>query len=147
MNIEVNSGDQKASRTTKNLKSKLTKMNLKRALAVFAVVAVGLLIWQYLDARAELNRFNDPVKAVEAESKDLVGQVSKIMILPNGEQPVPAEVSDESRFADNPAFAGVKNGDKLLIYQEQRKVIIYRPSTNQIVNVISVAADQEVPAQ
>ena len=147
MNIEINSGDQKPPRKPSNFKDKLTKRNLKRAFVVLAAVAVAILIWQYLDARAELNRFNDPVKAVEAESKDLVGQVSKIMILPNGEQPVPAEVSDESRFADNPAFAGVKNGDKLLIYQEQRKVIIYRPSTNQIVNVISVAADQEVPAQ
>ncbi|MBP7806996.1 hypothetical protein KA047_00680 [Candidatus Saccharibacteria bacterium] len=147
MNIEVNSGDSKPAKTTKNLKSRLTKKNLKLALAAFAVIAVGVLIWQYLDARAELDRYNDPVKAIEAESKDLVGQVGKIMVLPGGEQPVPAEVSDEKRFADNPAFDGVKNGDKLLIYQEQRKVIIYRPSTNQIVNVIAVATDQEVPAQ
>jgi hypothetical protein len=79
--------------------------------------------------------------------KITVSEVSKVMVLPAGEQPIPALVKDEAKFADNPAFAGVKNGDKLLIYQEQRKVIIYRPSTNQIVNVISVAADQEVPAQ
>lgn len=114
---------------------------------MFGVIAVGVLIWQYLDARAELRRYNDPVKAVQEESKDLVGQVSQVMVLPQGEDPVPAEVSDESRFADNPAFEGVKNGDKLLIYQEKRKVIIYRPSTKQIVSVITIATNQEVPAQ
>ncbi len=69
------------------------------------------------------------------------------MVLPAGEQPIPALVKDEAKFADNPVFEGVKNGDKLLIYQEKRKVIIYRPSTKQIVNVITIAANQEVPAQ
>lgn len=124
-----------------------SKRQLKRAAIVLVVVLVGLLLWQYLDARAELSRYNDPVKAVEEESKDIVSQVGKIMILPANEQPVPAEVSDASKFQDNPAFEGAQNGDKLLIYQENRKVIIYRPSTNQIVNVIAVATDQEVPSQ
>lgn len=139
-------GESTASVASK-LKVRLTMRNLKRGLVVFLALAVGILVWQYFDARAELKRFNDPAAAVAQESEDTVSEVSKVMVLPAGEQPIPALVKDEAKFADNPVFEGVKNGDKLLIYQEKRKVIIYRPSTKQIVNVITIAANQEVPAQ
>lgn len=147
MKVDVQEAGKPTGKKFSGWRTRLTRRNIKLVLAVLGVLAVGILVWQYLEAKSELNRYTDPVKAVEKESKDLVSQVGQVMVLPQGEQPVPAEVSDESRFANNPAFEGVKNGDKLLIYQEKRKVIIYRPSTNQIVNVITVAADQAVPTQ
>lgn len=146
-NIPINEEGKASVSKVAAIKARLTPKNIKRGLIVLAVLAVGILIWQYLDARAELKRFNDPAAAVAQESEDTVSEVSEVMVLPVGEQPIPALVKDEAKFADNPVFEGVKNGDKLLIYQEKRKVIIYRPSTKQIVNVITIAANQEVPTQ
>lgn len=146
-NVYINEDGKTARSKATGFKAHLTPKNIKRGLVVLAVLAVGVLVWQYMDARAELKRYNDPAAAVAKESEDTVSEVGKVMVLPTGEQPIPALVKDEAKFADNPVFEGVKNGDKLLIYQEKRKVIIYRPSTKQIVNVITIAANQEVPAQ
>jgi hypothetical protein len=62
-------GESTASVASK-LKVRLTMRNLKRGLVVFLALAVGILVWQYFDARAELKRFNDPAAAVAQESED-----------------------------------------------------------------------------
>ena len=77
----------------------------------------------------------DPRKISEQEVKDIVDLVSRILVLPEGEQPTVATVTDLERLKDQPFFARAKQGDKVLIYTNARKAILYNPLENKIVEV------------
>jgi hypothetical protein len=77
---------------------------------------------------------------------EVVKQVGKLVILPSGEQPTLATVSDVAKLQSNPFFAGAANGDKLLYYNKAKKAILYRPSLNKIVEMAPLnSTDQSSP--
>lgn len=70
--------------------------------------------------------------------KTLIQNVGKLIELPTDEDPSVATIADISKLKDQPFFAHAKNGDKVLIYTKEKKAIIYRPSTNKIIEAASV---------
>lgn len=81
---------------------------------------------------------NDPTIVAKEETKSLVDQVAKLAVLPTGEEPTVATVTDVDKLKDQPIFAKAENGDKLLIYAGAGKAFLYRPSDNKLVDVIPV---------
>lgn len=72
-------------------------------------------------------------------------RVGRLYLLPTDEQPALATVTNEAKLSSS--FSGrVKDGDKILIYQTNRKAIAYRPSIDKIVDVEPVSIDAP-PAQ
>ncbi len=72
----------------------------------------------------------------QAQIKELVAKVGKLIILPTGEEPVVATINDASALIKDQVFyKGSKNGDVVLVYQKAAKAIIYSPLRNVIVNV------------
>ena len=102
------------------------------ALAILFLVAAGGAYYYYL-------KFNElkanPQKIAESEVAETVKRVGEIMVLPEGEAPTVATVADPARLKDQPFFAKAKIGDKVLIYTNARKAILYDPSANKIVEV------------
>lgn len=80
----------------------------------------------------------DPQSVAKEEIKELVGKLSKLVVLPADEEPVVATVTDKEKLKDQPVFARAENGDKILIYSKAQKAYIYRPSTNLLVDVVPV---------
>lgn len=80
-------------------------------------------------------------KTATQETQDLVAKVGAIIELPSGETPTIATVTDISKVKDQAFFANAQNGDKLLIYPQAKKAILYSPETNKVINV----APLEVP--
>lgn len=80
----------------------------------------------------------DPVKAAEEEVNDVVNKVGKLMELPKDEEPTVATVSDVNKLKDQAFFQKAQNGDKVLIYAQAKKAILYRPSINKIIDVAPV---------
>jgi len=74
----------------------------------------------------------------------VVSQVGKLMVLPN-ETPQLATVSDVTKLANQPFFAHAQDGDKVLIYQNAKKAILYRPSVNKIIEVAPVNIPSPTP--
>lgn len=59
--------------------------------------------------------------------------VGKLMSLPN-ERPALAVVKDAEKLKEQQQFfAQAQNGDKLLIFKVARKAVLYRPSSNKII--------------
>lgn len=84
--------------------------------------------------------------AVQSEVNALIAQVGKLIALPTDETPTVATVTDASKIKDQPFFANAQNGDKVLIYQKAAQAILYRPSTNKIIQVGAVNINNQAVA-
>ncbi len=84
----------------------------------------------------------NPQEASKTEVQDLTGKVGRLMVLPKDEQPTIATVQDKSKLKDQPFFAKSENGDKALLYIKAKRAILYRPSTNKIIDVAPINIQQ-----
>jgi hypothetical protein len=98
---------------------------------ILVIVAGGFIFFEY-----QKNHSKNSSKAGQTVS--VVEQIGKLIELPTGEEPTVATVSDKTKLADQPFFDKAINGDKVLIYQKAKKAILYRPSTNKIINVATI---------
>jgi len=70
-----------------------------------------------------------------AQRQAVVGKIGKLVILPGNETPALAEVTDKTKLDTNSILKEAENGDQVLIYTQNAKIIIYRPSDNKIVDI------------
>ena len=71
----------------------------------------------------------------QAEAEELKSKVSEFVELPVDETPTVATVVDASKVREQPFFANAKNGDKVLIFARAGKAILYRPTTDKIIEI------------
>jgi len=88
---------------------------------------------------------SDPSDSAKKEVNTLVALVGKLIELPEGEEPTVATVSDKDKLSPQPFFDKAQNGDKVLIYSKAKKAILYRPSTNKIIEVGPVSITELSP--
>ena len=81
----------------------------------------------------------------QREIGQLVERVGKHIELPEGEQATIATVSDVTKLSGQVFFARAQNGDKVLIYSQAKKAILYRPSIDKIIAVGPVEGDAAQP--
>jgi hypothetical protein len=105
-------------------------------LLIFAAV-IGAGVYYY-NSYQKLLKNPDVVTAEEAAW--LQRDVGKLMILPD-ETPSTATVLDKDKLQGQDFFAKAENGDKILIYSAAKKAILYRPSSNKIIEVMPVSPD------
>jgi heme/copper-type cytochrome/quinol oxidase subunit 2 len=76
--------------------------------------------------------------------EEIVEKVGKLMLLPTGEIPAIATITDADTLSKEQVFySGSENGDILLVYKKALKAIIYRPVQNVIINVGPVNVEAE----
>lgn len=101
-------------------------------LFIIVVVAAGYL---YM----EVSKLKDnPQAAARKEAEQLVSVVSKVILLPQGELPTVATVSDPEALKDQVFFAKAKKGDKVLLYAQAQKAYLYDPKANKILEVAPI---------
>ncbi len=83
-------------------------------------------------------KYRDSSTAESAESIKVL--ISKHVVLPADEEPAYATITDKNKL-ETPFLKQAENGDKLLIYQNNQKIIIYRPSIDRIIDIgpVSIA--------
>jgi len=109
---------------------------------IVAIAAIGFATYQYSETQ-KLKTTEGQKQVSQNEAKALKQKVGQLIQLPS-ENPTVATISDVTKLKDQPFFDGAKNGDKVLIFTEARKAIIYRESENKIINSgpIAVTSDQ-----
>jgi hypothetical protein len=77
-----------------------------------------------------------------------IAQVSRLITLPEGEKPTVATVSDIGKLKGQAFFTNAQNGDRVLIFTNAKKAILYRPATDKIIEVgpITISDQQESAA-
>lgn len=92
------------------------------AVMLMILVSCGVIWWvQSNPKKSEL----DIVKA----------KVGRLYILPTNETPALVTVLDQAKLSSAYLKQYAKKGDKLLLYQKTRRVVIYRPSLDKIVDI------------
>lgn len=105
------------------------------AVIVISLGLAGYFAYQWYTAE------KNPQAAAKEEVTELVEHVSKFILLPEGETPTVATVSDPDALKDQPFFAQAKKGDKVLIYAQSKKAILYSVLHDKILEVAPLNAD------
>ncbi len=105
------------------------------------LVSLSSTIYFYQKYQSAKKLLQNPQETTKAEVKILVSAVGKLMELPKDEDPTPLTVTDKNRLKSQPFFANAENGDKVLIYEKNRMAILYRPSTNKIIEVSPISVN------
>jgi hypothetical protein len=101
------------------------------------LVAAGVLAYYYF-TQINADLFKKPPLSEADETRQTITAVSKLMLLPTGETPTVATVGDVTKLSTQAFFANSINGDKVLIYNTAKKAILWRPSTNMIIEVAPI---------
>ena len=101
-------------------------------MVVAVIIAIALAGYFYY----ELYKLRqNPQTQAEQEVKDLTARVGRLAVLPTGETPTIATVSDPEALKDQPFFANAVKGDKVLIYAQAKKAYLYSVVLDKIIDV------------
>ncbi|MBI2552808.1 hypothetical protein HYW17_05945 [Candidatus Uhrbacteria bacterium] len=81
---------------------------------------------------------DNPQRVAQADAKALVTKLGRLIVLPEGEEPTVATVSDPEALKDQPFFANAQKGFRVFIYTNAKKAILYDPVANKIVEVAPI---------
>ena len=104
-------------------------------LFILLLVAIGIAFSLYRQLEA-LKK--EPQKIVQEDVQGIVAKVGALIMLPDNETPTLATVADPEKLKSQPFFAHAKVGDKVLLYANARKAILYDPIANKIVEVAPI---------
>lgn len=79
--------------------------------------------------------------AANTEIESLITKVSRLIMLPPGEEPTVATVSDPAKLKDQAFFQNAQVGDKVLIYTKARKAYLYDPEGDILLEVAPITAE------
>lgn len=119
-----------------NLNQALNYKILIPATIIIGATLLGGGFYLYQTQRNQAQ--TSPQAAAAEEVKRLVEEVGKLIELPQGEDPTVATVTDVSKLSDQPFFARAKNGNKVLIYTNARKAILYDPLVKKVIDVAPI---------
>src|SRR3989338_10974629 len=109
-------------------------------LSVVLIIIGGVIggisgFYYYNKYKVTEKRFREASVVNQSDVQALVEKVGKLIKLPDGELPTIATVTDLERLKNQPFFAKAKIGDKVLLYTQNKKAILYDPVDNLIVEV------------
>lgn len=107
-------------------------MGVMIVLLLIALAPGGYFYMQYKDTQKKLTEQSSA--STQSEIQKLVDEVSAVIELPS-ENPTVATVSDVEKLKEQPFFAKAEVGDKVLIFTEAKKAILYRPATKKVIEV------------
>lgn len=96
------------------------------------LVAVGMTAYE------GYTRFFSTTQEIQFVPDDTLVQISQQMVLPQGEVPTIATVTDLSQLQGSPLFEHAEIGDKIVVYIRAGIVILYSPTYARIVQVAPI---------
>lgn len=128
-----------------------TVMLILAAAALAGILSAGFFYYQLGKTQGYFWSKKAPQASQKGEQEaiaQLVKEVGKLIDLPANETPTVATVTDVNKLKAETFFQNARNGDKVLIFQNARKVILYNPPSKKIINVgpFSLGSSQATPS-
>lgn len=114
-------------------------MNIKKfvlPILVLLIVVVGGFAFSFYQKASVLK--GAPATAAQIEATETIAKVAKLIMLPEGEVPSVATITDPSKLKDQQFFAKAKVGDKVLLYNVAKKAYLYDVQNNKILEVAPI---------
>lgn len=112
-------------------------------IVVAAIAAAGVMYQKYQETKKKVDALSNPQEAARQETQKTIDAVGKLIELPSNETPTIATITDKDKLKEQAFFAKAENNDKVLIYPQAKKAILYRPSTNKVIEVGAVNITQQ----
>ena len=124
-------------------RSRLKLILINLAVIVFLGALGGgiYFYWQYQRV------VKNPELITKQETAWILERINKLIDLPQDETPTVATVLDKDKLKDQEFFKNAQNGDKLIVYMNAKKAVLYRVSTNKIIEVAPVYNDEAKKAE
>ena len=114
-------------------------LNKKNIILIGLLVVFIFLAFYFYGKTSEVKNSTEDANLKEAA--ELVVAVRKLIVLPEGEVPVIATVSDPEELKGQPFFTKAKAGDRVLLYPQSKKAFLYDPVANKILEVAPINLD------
>ncbi len=111
-----------------------------------SVIVFSLLLCLFAGAAGYFYyKYKQAIRTVDTKEEiaQLVETIGAVMELPSDETPTLATVTDREKLTDQPFFRKSENGDKVLIYTNAGRAILYRPSLGKIVDVTAINVQEQ----
>jgi len=83
-------------------------------------------------------------ESIVAENQKAIDEVASLVEVPPG-TPRVTTIEDAGQFAGQEFFSRAQNGDKVLVYVQAQKAILYRPSTGKIIEIAPIIPTTPTP--
>ncbi len=113
------------------MEDKKPKSRVSRRVLWTVGIAVLLIIIAAVVAVVVLRQSSSGVPEVD----QVLDKVGKHYVVPSDETPALITVVDGNKLTSAYLKKFAKTGDKVLLYKKQRRVVIYRPSVDKIVDI------------
>lgn len=120
------------------------------SILIFILALIGFSGWSfynYQQAKKEILRLSTLEGQQDLQQREvdkLLDAVAGHLVLPENEQPTVATISDIKALTESqPFFQGANNGDKVIVYVNAGRAIIYSPDRDVIINVGAVVVDND----
>lgn len=114
---------------------------LKKSWIIFGLllaVSVATSIYFFMKYKGASEELKKASGANNQEVVAILEKVGMLIDLPTDEEPTVATVTDKEKLKEQKFFAKAENDDKVIIFVKAQKAILYRPSTNKIIEVAKI---------
>ncbi len=115
--------------------------SLLLGLVVITILALGSTYYFFNQYQEAQKLLKDPSAISRKQGDEIKAKLSKLIVLPD-EAPTIATITDIKQLDKQPFFKNAQNGDKLIIFPKARKAILWRPSSNLIIETAPVNIGQ-----
>lgn len=122
------------------------RLILSGVVSAIVVLAAVPSIYFYRQYKSVQRKLANPTEYAQEETRLIQEKVGKLIELPTDEVPTIATVTDAAKLSEQPFFVKAQNGDRVLIFTNAKKAILYRPSSNKIIEVAPVNIGQNAPS-
>ena len=121
------------------------------ALLFIAIIGLSGAVFYFANKASKLSSLSSKdinqmqttsTSTTQNEITNLVEVIGKLIVLPVGEVPTIATVSDPEKLKDQTFFANAKVGDKVLIYVQAKKAFLYSVSLGKLIEVAPIDVGQ-----
>ncbi len=117
------------------------------AALVIALLGMGSAVYFFRQSRTRPpEEQTDVPKGEIADDQSVLDAVRKLILLPNEEPRIVTIANVEELKTSQLFFQDAQNGDKLIIFTDAKKAVVYRPGEHIIVNVAPIVIGSDTPS-
>ena len=119
---------------------------MRWVLGLFVILFLGSAGAAYYFYDRYISLKTNPERLQQEELQTIISQVERIALVPQGETPTLATVTDPTSLRNQTFFINAKKGDRVLIYEGAGKAILFDPIQKRIIEMAPLSALQ-IPAE